>query len=62
MIFMVLFWIADGIWGDSHYYRLFQTQLIDILKSDNQKSTETEGVVDIKTNGQWKVSYTIQLF
>ena len=46
----------DGIWGDSHYYRLFQTQLLDIKNSNGAKTLASEGVVDISDAGDWKVS------
>ena len=47
---------SDGIWGDSHYYRLFQTQLLDIKNSNGAKTLTSEGVLDISDSGDWKVS------
>ncbi len=46
---------TDGIWGNSHYYRLFQTQLLDIQNSGNTKTLASEGVPDISDNGSWMV-------
>ena len=44
--------VSAGIWGDSHYYRLFQTQILA-----GTSNSAGAGVADIRDSGEWKVSF-----